>query len=363
MKKFLKRIGCTAEIEYYDRLLYFLVLCTLLVIGLFLVLYALFVPFAPAILVHVIYFILSLSLYILLKYKRFNIVRFCIFIFHLIQLTLAVFVWFPYDTGFNIYYFMVPMSAFIIMRYSNRIQRYFAVIFSFLALILYLLSEILPFDYYMYETSDQINRIFRGISILSILMPMIYIFTMIARRDFIVSNELKELASKDSLTQIYNRRILYKVGNDEFVKARNHSYFFTIVLLDIDFFKNVNDKYGHPVGDVLLKELTELITNNIRKTDIFARYGGEEFAILLGNTNHDEGYAIAEKLLSIIKNHVFVIDGNQMSITVSMGLTQYTHDFDTFDEMMKTADNALYAAKENGRDQIQDSFVLIRAAK
>ncbi len=355
MKKFLKRIGCTPDVEYYDRLLYFLVLCTILVIGLFLVLYILFIPYAPAIIVHLIYFILSLSLYIFLKYKKFNLVRFSIFILHLIQLSLAVFVWFPYTTGFNIYYFMVPMSAFIIMRYSNYWQRIFAVIFSCIAMILYLLSEILPFDFYMYETSEQINRVFRGISIVSILVPMIYIFTMIARRDNLVNNELKELASKDALTQIYNRRILYKAGNDEFVRARNHVYCFTILLFDIDFFKKVNDKYGHPAGDALLIELTELIAKNIRKTDLFARYGGEEFAILLGNTGNNDGLSIAEKLLEKVRTSVFMIDGNPIRITVSIGLTEYSHDFSNFDDMMKAADNALYSAKENGRDQIRIS--------
>lgn len=357
MKKFLEKLGYSQEIEYSDKLLYFLVFCSIFVSGVFLILYGVFIPFRPAIFAHGIYFSLSLILYIPLKYGYNDIVRYLVVIFHIIQLSLSVFIWFPYDTGFGIYYLMVPMCGFIIMKYSEMKQRIFAISASILASALYYISETLDYDFYLYKTSDKVNDLFSKLSILSILVPMIYIFTMLARSNYLVNKELKMQAEVDSLTQIYNRRVLYKNGRQLFEDVKYHNKEFSLILFDLDFFKKINDVYGHQTGDVLLVELTSLIGGVLSSGDIFARYGGEEFAILIKNKDYEESYFIAEKIQNIVRKTIFEIDDNKVQITISIGLVEYNYSIIDFDEMVKLADKALYKAKENGRNQIQTENV------
>ncbi len=201
MKKFLKFIGLTKDVDYYDRILYFLLLCTISVAALFMVFYVFLIPFPYALIAHATYLSLSILLYIPLKHKHYNFVRYCILSFHLVQLSLSVFLWFPYDTGFNIYYFMIPMSAFIVMRYANIRQRIFAIVSSLLASSLFLISEVFPNNHYLFETSSFTNSLFTGTSLATILIPMIFIFAMMARSDYYINKELKNLADKDSLTR------------------------------------------------------------------------------------------------------------------------------------------------------------------
>lgn len=352
MKKFLKTIGYDQTLEYKDRLLYFINLCTIFAASLFLTLYVLYIPFLPAITLHIIYITFSILLYFPLKYHKFSFVRYSMIIAHIVQLTFAVFLWFPYDTGFNLYYFMVPMSSFLIMKYSIFKQRVFAVFASLLSSTLYLISEIVPYDHYMYATSDSINQVFRGITIVTILIPMIYIFTKYAENSYKSHQELEQLAHLDYLTQIYNRRVLYDNGNETFYCARKNHLNYSVLIFDIDYFKRINDHYGHPVGDEVLKALSTLIKRNIRKTDLFSRYGGEEFAILLYNSAKEESQIIAEKLLNLVNDHVFIIDNHHIQITISIGLIHCSDAFESFEHMMKCADNALYKAKEEGRNRI-----------
>ena len=134
--------------------------------------------------------------------------------------------------------------------------------------------------------------------------------------------------------------------------GKKYQFGFTVIVMDIDFFKHVNDTYGHPAGDEVLRQFTEKIAMNIRKEDTLSRYGGEEFAVLLHKTTEDYGRTIAEKLLNIIRSTGFQVDGHTIDITISIGLVQYSDDYENFDHMMKVADQALYKAKNNGRDQI-----------
>lgn len=356
MNKLLKMIGYSNQLDYYDRILYLMNLCVILVTGIYLTLYLLYITFIPAIGVHIVYFLFSTYLFLLLKRRKFDFVRYALSIVFMVQLTLAVFLWFPVNTGFNLFYFMVPMSIFILMRSDIKAQRIFSVTASILASLLYLISETLRLDFYMYETGDQLNLLFRGIAIVSILIPMTYIFAKLAKDNYKSQQELLRLASTDVLTQTYNRRVLYSAGVEAFLEAKTNAHDYSIILFDIDYFKRVNDTYGHPAGDALLKQLARLISQNIRKTDLFSRYGGEEFAILLRKTSRKESEIIAEKLLNIVRDHTFMLDNNAVKITISIGMIQYSKNFSNFDEMMKLVDNALYDAKENGRDRISAAF-------
>jgi diguanylate cyclase (GGDEF)-like protein len=161
--------------------------------------------------------------------------------------------------------------------------------------------------------------------------------------------ELVELANIDALTSIPNRRkfdeaLQYEMGRDK----RYHNKL-SLIFCDLDHFKRVNDTHGHKIGDEILKEFTQLISANIRNTDIFARWGGEEFALLLPDTNIETATLTAEKLLIEIERHAFPYVG---SMTASFGVTELFED-DNETSFIKRADDALYIAKDKGRNRIE----------
>ena len=162
--------------------------------------------------------------------------------------------------------------------------------------------------------------------------------------------ELVELANIDALTSIANRRkfdeaLQYEMGRDK----RYHNKL-SLIFCDLDHFKRVNDTHGHKIGDEILKEFTQLISANIRNTDIFARWGGEEFVLLLPDTNIETATLTAEKLLIEIERHAFPYVGR---MTASFGITELFED-DTETSFIKRADDALYMAKERGRNRIEE---------
>ena len=163
-----------------------------------------------------------------------------------------------------------------------------------------------------------------------------------------ISETQREIASKDHLLNIYNRRKFDELFDIEISRAKQKESDLTLLLLDIDHFKKINDSYGHLIGDEVLKELVSLILKNIRKSDIFTRWGGEEFVILCADTNEDETMQLAQKIRSTIENHSFK---NIKSLTISIGVSSYTLGCNkTF--MLQNADIALYEAKQKGRNRV-----------
>ena len=124
-------------------------------------------------------------------------------------------------------------------------------------------------------------------------------------------------------------------------------------MIDIDFFKKVNDKYGHFVGDEVLKMLTKNINDNIRNSDILARMGGEEFVVLLNETNEEEALEIAQKIRKIIENSNLEYNDINVQVTISIGLSMLNHEKDNeIDEILIRADEALYISKNSGRNKV-----------
>lgn len=169
-----------------------------------------------------------------------------------------------------------------------------------------------------------------------------------------LQNELHRQATIDLLTQIYNRRALETIAQKEFARSKRENKPFSLVLIDIDWFKNINDQYGHQFGDHVLVQFCKLITKNLRPYDVFARYGGEEFVLLLPNTNANDALKISEKLRKIISNAQFsssTISIDQ-SITASFGVTESDGDNIHWEHQLSKADKALYQAKQKGRNQV-----------
>ena len=159
--------------------------------------------------------------------------------------------------------------------------------------------------------------------------------------------EIEKLASFDNLTGIYNRRMLDHFLQIELEIAQRHERELSLIILDIDFFKKVNDNFGHLVGDFVLRDLAFVISKNLRVSDIFGRYGGEEFLIICTQTNEDKAFLLAEKLRKIIENHEFKEVGKN---TISLGISVFQKN-DNPELLFKKADEALYCAKNEGRNK------------
>ncbi|MBR1775705.1 diguanylate cyclase [bacterium] len=156
----------------------------------------------------------------------------------------------------------------------------------------------------------------------------------------------------DGLTGLYNRRQFELSLEQEFNRTKRHPSDFSLAILDIDFFKKVNDTYGHQYGDYVLKTVSDLMKSSFRKTDLLYRYGGEELVIILPETNIEGAIIPVQRLRRSVEEYDFNYNGVKAKVTVSMGLTMNFQEFDSPAEMLKSADEALYKAKENGRNRV-----------
>ncbi|EQB39590.1 hypothetical protein M947_06245 [Sulfurimonas hongkongensis] len=162
----------------------------------------------------------------------------------------------------------------------------------------------------------------------------------------IYKKELELLSITDELTNTGNRRYFERKLKEEISRASRYNYPFSLVMFDIDHFKVVNDKYGHAIGDEVLKEYSKLVNSNLREADVLCRVGGEEFMIILPYTSKDAAKEIAQKLRVAIESHKKVI-----SITMSFGVVEF-EEGDDFESIYKRVDDALYSAKRNGRNMV-----------
>ncbi len=164
---------------------------------------------------------------------------------------------------------------------------------------------------------------------------------------------LLEMANRDGLTGLYNHRYFQEAISKDFKKALRYKESLACVMFDIDHFKKFNDTYGHPVGDVVLKTLGELIKNLMRDSDLAARYGGEEFALILYHTEEKDAYNIAERLRKTVEQHKFQAEDLVLSVNISVGVACYYHpEILDAKTLIECADKALYKAKEGGRNKV-----------
>jgi len=161
---------------------------------------------------------------------------------------------------------------------------------------------------------------------------------------------VREAAIKDFLTGLYNRRYFFDMGKKLFASAKRESLSILCCMIDIDFFKKVNDTYGHDAGDIVLQEVSSILKNRMRETDIVARIGGEEFCILAVNMDQNEAEKIFDDLRKKIEQNNFNIGDKQIKVTISLGLSiDYGN---SLDEMVSRADTFLFQAKKQGRNKV-----------
>lgn len=173
------------------------------------------------------------------------------------------------------------------------------------------------------------------------------------------SNELlKELSNTDPLTRIYNRRYLMEAMEREFERARRRKEPLSLVMIDIDHFKQVNDTYGHQEGDIVLAGAAALIAKAIRGYDICARYGGEEFVVVLPETSLNQALQFADRFRTDVQKIPFGGSLKQLTITISLGVATFPSErVDCLDSLFRQADEAMYRAKQKGRNRVESMAV------
>jgi diguanylate cyclase (GGDEF)-like protein len=162
--------------------------------------------------------------------------------------------------------------------------------------------------------------------------------------------KMEKLATTDGLTELNNHRQFQELLSQELQRSRRYNRMVSLLLLDIDHFKSFNDTYGHPVGDLVLKEIALCIRQSLRSNDIPARYGGEEFTVILPETNEQGGMAIAERIRTTIESHTIHSLNRQLKVTVSIGCASYVASQIAQKDLIDRADKALYYSKEHGRN-------------
>ncbi len=307
------------------------------------------------------FFILVFIYYLSRRKKKFYISAFLVFSFTLFVYT--PFMWIHDGGLMSGYPYFIVVYVAMVISVCRGFRRYFFVISTFLVTAVLLMVEYLHPEYIRRITDQKIlliNTTFSfAFSIITISLLLI-IYTNRYMREtekvkrlnisLVEANKKLDMLSRiDPLTGLSNRRDFLEKIEREIGFYRREKRPFSIMISDIDNFKNVNDKYGHDCGDYILKELGKLFKTVVRQIDEVGRWGGEEFIFLFPNTNVEDAFVIAERIRKIVASKTFVYKNNPVKITMTFGLTQYNPEI-SINENIKIADSALYKGKKLGKN-------------
>jgi diguanylate cyclase (GGDEF)-like protein len=167
------------------------------------------------------------------------------------------------------------------------------------------------------------------------------------------NSRLYQMATIDRMTRLYVHHFFLERLEEEIKRSQRYGTSLSLLMCDIDHFKNFNDTYGHQQGDLILKELGALLKKGLRKMDIPARYGGEEFALVLPETSVENAKLVASRLRKAVESHEFQGQDKPLHVTISIGVAEFGSERDrTREELIRRADKALYGAKNNGRNRV-----------
>lgn len=164
--------------------------------------------------------------------------------------------------------------------------------------------------------------------------------------------KVQELAIKDGLTGVFSRRYLLERMKEELERSRKFKLKFSFLMVDVDHFKGYNDRYGHLVGDAILKDIASVIKEGIRQIDLVGRYGGEEFSVILAETDKEQARFIAERIRQAIENRIIKVYDENLKVTISIGISVFPENADSVLTLIDKSDHALYRAKQTGRNRI-----------
>lgn len=177
-------------------------------------------------------------------------------------------------------------------------------------------------------------------------------FALQDKAENIFHKELYKMAIIDPVTNIYNKRFFLERLKEEFGHTKRTGYGLSLLMIDIDHFKKINDTYGHLAGDMVLQQLASTLKSVVRGEDILARYGGEEFVVILRETKRPGAINLAERMRGEVEGAQFTFEEDRLSITISIGVASMEGDYATPDELIKAADDKLYQSKEGGRNRV-----------
>ncbi len=255
-------------------------------------------------------------------------------------------------SGFHYYFIVIPALTGIIFNISDKKERILSIAFVIIPILFFI-------GFSFYEITPRINLDavwFNFFNHSSVVFTMIMLFTgfnIFAKEITMANKNLVKLATTDPMTGIINRREFINRADREINVHNRYKSPLSFIMIDIDYFKKINDIHGHETGDVVLKEFTQIGKECVRETDHFSRLGGEEFAILLIKSDKPLALQIAERLRKKIEDTVFTIGVVEIKITISIGLAFLTKSENTIDLLMSKADEALYRAKKQGRNRVE----------
>jgi len=255
--------------------------------------------------------------------------------------------WCAYNTGgidsplLNLYILVIIVSALTLGKIITLLEfLLITAVYFFLGQVSYAMSTFTFVDF------GEVMILFAPILLVG------YITTLLAADVEFAREELILLSDTDELTGLKNRRAFNSALSMEVKKAIRYERPFAIIMLDADYLKQVNDQYGHEVGDKLIVSLSQVMKDSLRETDILARYGGDEFVIMLPDTIDAKAYDVAERIRVAVENTSINADGTRVSSTLSIGLACYPVDSENIEEITHKADKALYASKRSGRNLV-----------
>jgi diguanylate cyclase (GGDEF)-like protein len=262
----------------------------------------------------------------------------------------------PNTTNFATICLLIAMTS--LMRPAITIALYLAAYFLFFKALA------------ITQPDPNLLALARSHSVSAVLMSIVasavvwrqFVTAVLLRREIVRSHqavaekktELEYLATHDALTGLYNRREFMRLAEMELARAARFPADVCMLMVDLDFFKKINDHYGHPAGDAVLEQVAALLSAGVRSTDVVARMGGEEFIVLLPNTVAEGALAAAEKLRGAIREQQLKIQDLLVPVTASIGVSAITKaQWGTVEGLYTAADQALYLAKHGGRDRVE----------
>jgi len=179
-----------------------------------------------------------------------------------------------------------------------------------------------------------------------------YVTSMLASDILHAKQRITLLSQTDDLTGLLNMRAFNSIMEKEIARVRRYAHPFTIIMIDVDGLKGINDQYGHTAGSRLITTIAQSIKDSVRNTDVLARFGGDEFVVLMSHTSTDHAHMAAERIRTAIHNTAFDMKGNRISATVSVGIASFPDGVTEATEVLDKADIALYKSKQSGRDRV-----------
>lgn len=272
---------------------------------------------------------------------------FCVLMLHLIVTTNL---YLTNASGFHHFYFLVPAGAFLLLELDEKVEKF---LLSFAAIVLFFYCENTLNTSPLIVVSDEHNRFMFQSVILVALLELIVVLILFTAE--IEKNEkaLTIQATTDTLTGIANRHLFFTQGHKMLRQAILQNRHFSLLIIDLDSFKYINDHFGHAAGDKCLIDVTNLIKASCRSSDLFARVGGEEFSVLLPDTTILEANNIAEKIRVAMDEHHFTLeDGTPITMTCSIGVSVKANENNELKDILSYADKALFQAKAQGRNRV-----------